>query len=76
MKLLFENWREYLTQESLAAYIPGTSERKINKAIALEKALDDPEHKSAWDGRKLKISSREPHWVRCLLLRAEVCYCL
>jgi len=68
MKLLFENWREYLTQESLAAYIPGTSERKINKAIALEKALDDPEHKSAWD--KIKEEIKETGEAYALLKKS------
>ena len=46
MKLIMENWREYQkTDEGIGAFIPGSSERKMNNAL---KKLEDPKHKSAW----------------------------
>ena len=56
MNLLFENWRKYLVNEGIAAYVPRSSERKMNKAIKeLEIEIAGPEYKSTWDKIKQEI---------------------
>ena len=53
MKLLMENWREYQkANEGIGAYIPGSSERKMDIAV---KKLEDPKHKSAWEKIRQEI---------------------
>ena len=59
MKLLFENWRKYLEEDSIKEIaLPFSSQAKVDKEIKkIEKEMMGEEHASAWD--KIKQEMKE-----------------
>tara|TARA_Y100001968_G_C19314894_1_gene696076 strand:+ start:28 stop:747 length:720 start_codon:yes stop_codon:yes gene_type:complete len=68
MKLLLENWRKYLAEETeleegIGAFVPGSSEWKMNKAVKkLEKELADKKHKSTWERIAQELKETKQAW--------------
>ena len=58
MKLIFENWRRYLKEESINEFtLPFSSQAKMDKELKqLEREMTGEEHVSAWDKIKQEIT--------------------
>ena len=68
MKLLLENWRKYLAEETeleegIGAFVPGSSEYKMNKAVKqLKKELADEKHKTSWERIAQELKETQEAW--------------